>query len=143
MLGLSEQRVGDVRVQVFLLLARRVQNRCQRNLRRCVNQTRVGEERLIEEVVDALAEPVGILHLTARFDVDEEAFDGSERVVHGEVVVELLHEQKFVAENYVHRLVPVAFDVRHELLDGHVELLDFAREVNASGTEMMAMKPLQ
>lgn len=51
-------------------------------------------------------------------------------VVDGEVVVELPHEQQLVVENDVCGPLFVTLDVGHELLNGDVELLDFAGQVD-------------
>lgn len=80
------------------------------------------------------------MHRAARLYVDEEALHRPEWVVYGEVVVEVLHQQQFVGQNDVHRLVPVPFDVVHELADGHVKLLHLARQVHAGGQDLLRVE---
>lgn len=132
-----EQTFGDIRVKIRLFLAGSVQNCRKCNLRWRIKQTSVGEETFVQEILDALPQPIGTGHFGSRLDVNEKSFDGPERIVNRELVVELLHEQQFIVENDVHCLVAVAFDVVAELLDRHVELFDFAGEVGAGGPEII------
>lgn len=60
--------------------------------------------------------------------------------MNSEIVVKLLHQKQFIAENYLGGLVPVALDVRHKLLDGDVEFLDLCREIHTSGTKINRVK---
>lgn len=45
--------------------------------------------------------------------------------------IQLLHQQQFIVQNDIGRLLTVAFNIRHELLDGNVKFLHFAGEVYA------------
>lgn len=103
-----------------------MKNGCESNLRRCIQQTRVREETFLEKLVDSLSKTVWVLHLAASLNIDKETLDRSEWVVHGEIIVELLHQKQLVAEDNVHCLVPVALHICYKLLDGDVEFLYFA-----------------
>lgn len=129
-----EQRSGHVAVEILLLLAGRMQNGGQRQLRRCVQQARIGQHGALDEIIDGRAQLLRIGDHAARLDVDEKALDGPEWIVHGQIVVELLHEEQLIGQNDVHGFDAIAFDVGHELTDGHIELFRFARQIHARGS---------
>lgn len=55
--------------------------------------------------------------------------------MNGEIVVKLLHQKQFIAENDLGGFVPVALNVRHKLLNGDIEFLNLGSEIHASGTK--------
>lgn len=56
--------------------------------------------------------------------VYHQAFHRPERIVDGQVVVQLLHQEQFVVQNNVRCFLSIAFDVGYKLWNRDVELLN-------------------
>ena len=57
-------------------------------------------------------------------EVDEDALDAAEGVVHRQVELELADEEELVGDDDLHGALLVPVDVGDELAQGHVELLN-------------------
>ena len=73
----------------------------------------------------------------AYLDIDQKTFDRSERVVGGQMKLELFHQHQLIVEHKVFCFRVVALHVRHELLHGHVEFLHLAGQVHAGDHDLL------
>lgn len=127
-----EKSVGDIWIQIFLFLAGSVKYGSKSNLRRSIDQAGIGKKALVKKLVDSFPQTIRVLHLATSFDVDEKAFYRAEWIVHGEIVVKLLHKKQLVAKYDFLHFVPIALDIRYKLMQRDVKFFNFWREIYTS-----------
>lgn len=62
--------------------------------------------------------------------INKQPLQGSEWIVHSEMVVQLIHQQQFKPQDDVRKLLPISLQIADKLSDGDVELLHLAGQVH-------------
>ena len=141
LLGLAlKQLLGYIRVHVDLVNTGGVDDCRQGDLAGGVDQEGVSQEDGVKELVNV--RPPGV-HLrpgaVPGLDVDDHPLHSPEGIVYGKVKLQLLHQKKLVVEDDLGGPLLVALDVCHELGHGHVELLNFTREVDTGDQDLLGV----